>query len=147
MPQFISSARWTVAVACAAALLTGATVSGRDQATGGNPEAAKIKNPVPSTSESIAAGKKTFTEFGCNTCHGANGEGGMSPSITEDRGLPSPPDLIDDEWAHGGSDGEIFRTIQEGVGPEYIMGPYKDRLKETEIWNIINFLRSQSPKK
>ena len=135
-------ARWALMFACVVALLTAGLVA-RQATTGGNPEAAKIKNPVSSTPESIAAGKKTYTEFGCGTCHGTNGEGGLSPSITEDRGLPPPPDLIDDKWAHGGSDGEVFTTIREGVGPEYIMGPFKDRLKETDIWNIINFLRSQ----
>ncbi len=61
-------------------------------------------------------------------------------------GFRRRPISIDDKWAHGGSDGEVFTTIREGVGPEYIMGPFKDRLKETDIWNIINFLR-QSQKK
>jgi mono/diheme cytochrome c family protein len=135
-------ARWALTFACAFAVLTGALVA-RQATTGGNPEAARIKNPVAATPESIAAGKKIYTEFGCGTCHGANGEGGLTPSITEDRGLPPPPDLIDDTWAHGGSDGEVYTTIREGVGPDYIMGPFKDRLKDNDIWNIINFLRSQ----
>ena len=138
--------QWAVTLAATVTLLAGAVVA-RQATTGGNLDAAKIKNPVTSSPESIAAGKKMYTEFGCGTCHGANGEGGLSPSITEDRGLPPPPDLIDDKWAHGGSDGEVYTTIREGVGPEYIMGPFKDRLKETDIWNIINFLRSQSLKK
>ena len=139
-------ARWLVAFTCAVGLLTTATVA-RQAVTGkGDPEAAKVKNPVPSSPESIAAGKQKFQEFGCNTCHGANGEGGLSPSITEDQGLPGPPDLIDDEWLHGGSDGELFKTITNGV-PPFIMGPYKGRLSDTEIWNIINFLRSQSKEK
>jgi mono/diheme cytochrome c family protein len=139
-------ARWMVALACAFAMLTTATVA-RQAATGkGDPEAAKVKNPVASSPESIAAGKQKYQEFGCNTCHGANGEGGMSPSITEDQGLPGPPDLIDDQWLHGGSEGEIFKTITTGV-PPFIMGPYKGRLSDTDIWNIINFLRSQSQKK
>jgi mono/diheme cytochrome c family protein len=133
--QQLIRARWVLTFMCAFALLTGA-LAARQAAPGGNPEAATIKNPVASTPESIAAGKS-------GTCHGANGEGGLSPSITEDRGLPPPPDLIDDKWAHGGGDGEVYTTIREGVGPEYIMGPFKDRLKDTDIWNIINFLRSQ----
>jgi mono/diheme cytochrome c family protein len=131
-----------VVLGCAIALLTAATAARQK----GDPEAARVKNPVPPSPESIAAGKQKYTEFGCNTCHGANGEGGMSPSITEDQGLPAPPDLIDDEWLHGGSDGELFKTITNGV-PPFIMGPYKGRLSDTEIWSIINFLRSQSKKK
>ena len=142
----LARARWVLTLASLVACLTGA-VAARQASPGGNPEAAKIKNPVVSTPESIAAGKKVYAEFGCGTCHGSNGEGGMSPSITEDRGLPSPPDLVDDKWAHGGSDGEVYATIRDGVGPEYVRGPFKDRLKETDIWNIINFLRSQSQKK
>jgi cytochrome c oxidase cbb3-type subunit 3 len=138
--------RWIVAFACAVALITTTTLARQTTTGKGDPEAAKVRNPVPSSPESIAAGKQKYTEFGCNTCHGANGEGGLSPSITEDQGLPGPPDLIDDEWAHGGSDGEIFKTITTGV-PPFIMGPYKGRLSDTDIWNIINFLRSQAKKK
>ncbi|HET9131645.1 MAG TPA: c-type cytochrome, partial [Terriglobia bacterium] len=40
----------------------------------GNPEAAKIKNPIPSSPDSIAAGKKSWSK--CASCHGINGEGG-----------------------------------------------------------------------
>jgi mono/diheme cytochrome c family protein len=137
---------WVPVAALAVVALT-TTVAARQAPAATNPAAAAIRNPVAPTPESIAAGRKTFTEFGCGTCHGSNGEGGLSPSITEDRGLPPPPDLIDDKWARGGSDGEIFTTIREGVGPDYIMGPFKDRLAETEIWNIINFLRSVAQKK
>jgi cytochrome c oxidase cbb3-type subunit 3 len=130
----------------AIALLTTAIVA-RQSATSGNPEAAKIKNPVESTPASIEAGKKTYSEFGCATCHGNNGEGGMSPSITEDRGLPPPPELNDDKWTHGGTDGEIFSTIKNGVGPDFIMGPYDGRIPDEGIWNVVNFLRSVAQKK
>jgi hypothetical protein len=41
----------------------------------GNPEAAKVKNPVAATPESVAAGKQIFTR-NCATCHGSNAEGG-----------------------------------------------------------------------
>jgi mono/diheme cytochrome c family protein len=113
----------------------------------GNAEAAALKNPVPATPESIAAGRKTYQEFGCATCHGADAEGGMSPSITEDRGLPPPPELNDDKWTHGGTDGEIFMTIKNGVPPDYIMGPYDGRIPDPGIWNVVNFLRSVAQKK
>ena len=41
---------------------------------GGNPEAAKIKNPVAASPESIAAGKRSYTRL-CTKCHGATGAG------------------------------------------------------------------------
>lgn len=137
---------WGTVVTLAVASLATAVVA-RQTAASGNPEAAKVKNPVAVTADSIAAGKKAYTEMGCGTCHGASGEGGMLVSITEDRGLPPPPELNDDTWTRGGTDGEIFSTIKKGVEPDYIMGPYDGRLPDTEIWNIINFLRSVALKK
>ena len=56
------------------------------QQTGsGNPKT--LKNPVKATSESIAAGKQTFTKY-CSFCHGpeAKGNGPMAPKDTH------PPD-------------------------------------------------------
>ena len=41
----------------------------------GNPEAAKVKNPVAATPESVADGKRVYTQK-CVSCHGINGEGG-----------------------------------------------------------------------
>jgi mono/diheme cytochrome c family protein len=41
----------------------------------GKPEAAKVQNPVASTPQSIAAGKRTFQRY-CSNCHGTNAEGG-----------------------------------------------------------------------
>ena len=75
MHQLIRASR-ALTLACVVGLLTSVVIARQAQPGGGSPEAAKIKNPVASTPESIAAGKKTYTEFGCNTCHGANGEGG-----------------------------------------------------------------------
>jgi mono/diheme cytochrome c family protein len=134
-------------LAMIAVAMLATAVAARQAAPKGNPEAAKIQNPVPPTPASIDAGRKTYTEFGCGTCHGSNAEGGLSPSITEDRGLPPPPELNDDRWTHGGTDGEIFSTIKNGVGPEFIMGPYDGRIPDDGIWNIVNFLRSVAQKK
>jgi len=55
----------------------------------GNPEAAKIQNPVPSSPESIAAGKQAFTRY-CANCHGLNAEGSPGNDLT-----PEAPDLTD----------------------------------------------------
>src|SRR5258708_32328918 len=41
---------------------------------GGNPEAAKIKNPVASSPESIAAGRRGYQRL-CTRCHGSQGKG------------------------------------------------------------------------
>jgi mono/diheme cytochrome c family protein len=105
-----------------------------------NPEAAKIKNPVPATSESVAAGQQVFRRY-CASCHGTSAQGGSGNDI-----IPPAPDLTDSEWKHGSTDGEIFAVIKNGVPPDLNMEPWGDRIKETDIWNVVNFMRSLARK-
>ncbi len=73
---------------------------------------------VDMSPEAIAAGKAIF-DTNCVACHGANLEGGIGPN------------LVDEEWIHGGEMADIIHTITEGVpdkgmvtwGP--ILGPEK----------------------
>jgi cytochrome c oxidase cbb3-type subunit 3 len=116
---------------CAARIVTSAQ---------SNPEAAKVKNPVASSPESIAAGKTVYTK--CAPCHGANGQGGPGNDL-----IPAAPSLVDDTWDHGSTDGEIFDSIKNGVAPDFNMVPWKDQLKDNDIWNVINYIRSIAQKK
>ena len=112
------------------------------QNPGGNPEAKKMKNAVPSSAESIAAGKALYTR-NCRFCHGddAKGNGQMAPKDTH------PSDLTDAKWDRGDSDGEIFVVLRDGAGPDFKMKGYKGRMSDTDMWNVVNFLRSIGPKK
>jgi hypothetical protein len=50
-------------------------------------------------------------------------------------------------WDHGSTDGEIFTNIKDGVGPKFDMKPMKAKIPmETDIWNVVNYLRSLGPK-
>ncbi len=108
----------------------------------GNPEAAKVKNPVARSAESIAAGKTLYTK-NCRFCHGndAKGNGPMAPKDTH------PPDLTDAKWDRGASDGEIMAVIRDGAGPKFDMKGYKSKMTETDMWNVVNYLRSIGPAK
>jgi cbb3-type cytochrome c oxidase subunit III len=106
----------------------------------GSPEAAKIQNPVASSPESLAAGTGTFRRY-CANCHGTNAEGGSGNDL-----IPPAPDLTDKEWKHGATDGEIFDTIKNGVPPELNMGAWGDQLKDQDIWNVVNYIRSLAKK-
>jgi mono/diheme cytochrome c family protein len=102
----------------------------------GDPEAAKLKNPVAASPESVAAGKQLYTRY-CAVCHGINATGGSGSDIS-----PPAPDLTDKEWKHGSSDGEIFTVVKNGVPPDLNMEPWGDRIKDSDIWNLVNYLRS-----
>jgi mono/diheme cytochrome c family protein len=102
----------------------------------GNADAAKLKNPVAATPESIAAGQQLYAR-NCASCHGRNGQGGPGNDL-----IPAAPSLLGDGWAHGSTDGEIFTNIKSGVAPDFNMVPFKDRLKDDEIWNLVNYIRS-----
>ena len=43
-------------------------------------------------------------------------------------------------WDYGSSDGEIFSVVRDGTSGD--MGAYGERLKETDIWNVVNFVKS-----
>jgi mono/diheme cytochrome c family protein len=105
-----------------------------------HPEAQKLKNPVPSDETSIAEGRKVYLRH-CASCHGQTGKGDGSMALAG--GTPS--NLADETWDHGSSDGEIFVVIRDGVGTD--MEAYKDSLTEKQTWQLVNFIRSLSPKK
>ena len=102
----------------------------------GNAAAAAIKNPVAATPQSIAAGQETYRKS-CAPCHGIKAEGGSGNDL-----IPASPDLTDEMWDHGSTDGAIFDNIKNGVAPDFNMTPWKDQLKDDEIWNVVNYLRS-----
>ena len=107
----------------------------------GNPDAARTKNPVAVTAESVAAGKQVYQRY-CASCHGLSAEGGSGSDIS-----PPAPDLTDSEWKRGSTDGEIFDVIKNGVPPDLNMEPWGDRISDTNIWNVVNYVRSLAKKK
>jgi mono/diheme cytochrome c family protein len=108
------------------------------QAQGG--KAAATKNPVPATPASIAKGKENYTRA-CSHCHGSNaqGDGPLAPQN------PSPPNLADDKWDHGSSDGEIYFIIANGLKDSEMKG-VRSEMTSTDMWHIVNYLRSIGPK-
>lgn len=109
-----------------------------------NPSAAALKNPVAATPESIAAGKKAY-DANCASCHGNMAQGakraGIVISIIQEQGGKQAPDLTDDKSDHGSTDGEIYTVIKKGVPPTMMAG-WDGRISDTEIWNIVNYIRA-----
>ena len=124
-----------------ALVLLGRVVSTQDA---GNPGAAALKNPVAATLESLAAGKRAY-DASCAGCHGNRAQGaeraGIIISIIQEMGGKQAPDLTDDKWDHGSTDGEIYTATKKGVPPTMMAG-WEGRLSDTEIWSIVNYLRA-----
>jgi cbb3-type cytochrome c oxidase subunit III len=105
-----------------------------------HPEAAKLKNPVASNAESIAAGQKLYAK-NCASCHGESGKGDgkMGAQLK-----PLPSNLTDAEWKHGSTDGEIFTVLRDGIKTTP-MKSFKSKMTEHELWDVVNYVRSLGP--
>ena len=106
-----------------------------------HPEARALANPVAATPASVAAGAAAYAAH-CAACHGTTGRGDGALAAAAAAYGPRPSNLADPTWRHGGSDGEIFTAIRDGIGPDFAMDAFGDRLSEAELWNLVNFLRS-----
>lgn len=102
------------------------------------PEAAQKQNPVKPTAESLAKGKKMYV-IDCAMCHGENGDGkgDMASDMKNVTDFTNP----DVQKAH--TDGEWFYIIRKGKGE---MPPEGDRVKDEEVWNMVNYIRAFAKK-
>jgi len=105
-----------------------------------HPEAAKLKNPVPANAASIAAGKQLYDKQ-CAGCHGdtGKGDGAMGEELN-----PKPANLVDADWKHGSTDGEILVVIRDGVKNGGMKG-FGKKLTAHQMWDIVNYVRSIGP--
>ena len=78
--------------------------------------------------EDLAAGKALF-DRNCIACHGAQGEGGIGPNMT------------DQYWLHGGSVKDIFSTIKYGV-PEKGMIAWKNQMSPLHMQQLTSYIMS-----
>ena len=132
-----------VTSACCGALTLALAAAPQDQHEAGahhHPEAAKVKNPVPADATSVAAGKDIYAK-NCASCHGdtGKGDGAMGDELT-----PKPSNLVDEEWKHGSTDGEIFTLIRDGSKGTG-MKAYRRKLSAHQIWDTVNYIRSIGP--
>ena len=75
----------------------------------------QTESAEPSSSPSAAEGKRLYAEYGCATCHGANGDGRrMGLRSFSERAVQQKPDA------------ELMRIIIEGGGPQST-GAHKSR--------------------
>jgi mono/diheme cytochrome c family protein len=115
-------------------------ILGAQATKGGNPKAAAVKNPVPSTAASITKGRTAYARA-CRHCHGLRGKGDGPLAPKE----PAPADLTDATWVYGSTDGEIFSIIANGVGGASEMKGVRSEMTAPDMWAIVNYIRSIGP--
>ena|SRR5271165_4863703 len=99
-------------------------------------DVAKIVNPVKPTAESLAQGKKYYG-YDCAMCHGATGNGKGDVESND-----KLPDFTNAAAMKDLSDGQMFCSLKTGKG--HSMPLERIRSNETELWNLVNYVRSLS---
>ena len=98
-------------------------------------DVAKIVNPVKPTAESLAQGKKYYG-YDCAMCHGAKGNGKGDVESSD-----KLPDFTSEAAMRAFSDGQMFCSLKTGKGH---MPLERVRVNDSELWNLINYVRSLS---
>ncbi|MGH9808553.1 MAG: c-type cytochrome, partial [Terriglobia bacterium] len=98
-------------------------------------QAARIRNAVPSSAASIAAGQELYQQQ-CAGCHGDTGQG--DGALGEELN-PKPSNLTDADWKHGSTDGEIYTVIREGVKSTGMKG-YSRKMTTYQVWDVVNYV-------
>lgn len=97
---------------------------------------APASNPVPYTPQSVARGKNYFLQ-NCQSCHDEDGRA-RSAAVAIAADLTEPK-----KWKFGESDAQVFASIHNGAADA--MPPFASDLKDEQIWDIVNFIRSIGP--
>lgn len=94
-------------------------------------DAVERKNPLEGQATAIEAGKALYSNT-CLFCHGPNGLGARAPNLVEGWFRPNG----------GAGDTIVFDIILKGR-PGTLMGGFEGAYSETEIWQVISYLRQE----
>ena len=91
---------------------------------------------LSTSAESIALGQEMY-QANCAECHGTGGagDGPKAASLAS-----APRDFTDQAFMAEFSAAAMFGTIVQGIDP--VMPAFADKLDETEVWAISDYLRS-----
>ncbi|MDR1989250.1 MAG: cytochrome c [Acidobacteriaceae bacterium] len=96
---------------------------------------------APYGKESITRGRTVYLQ-NCQDCHGDDG-------TAKGSAIAVAPDLTDPSaWKFTKTDSDIFSNIKNGAGDNMPpFGPLGPGLKDSEIWDLVNYIRSLGPER
>lgn len=86
------------------------------------------KTVTMSDASGIAAGQVLFAKT-CVPCHGAKGQGGVGPNLT------------DDYWLHGGNVADLFKTIKYGY-PDKGMQSWQSTFSPIQMQELASYIKT-----
>lgn len=98
-------------------------------------KARKLQNPVPTTSDALAAGKESYREH-CQSCHGENGDGKGEKAAELS---VAPGDFTNVREMRHYADGELYWQITYGRRP---MPAFAAKLSEEKRWQLVDYIRT-----
>lgn len=111
------------------------------------PEHEPIQDPgtAPAvTPELLAKGQEIYTDAGCATCHGAqgNGDGQSAKDLKDADGRPiKPRDLTQGIYRGGGDPKDIYYRLATGLDGTP-MPAYKESIDPPELWALTQYVLS-----
>jgi mono/diheme cytochrome c family protein len=106
-----------------------------------DPPAAAPAAPAASAKPDAARGAALYAT-NCSSCHGPGGDGdGPAAAALQ----PKPARHADGAYMNALSNEHLFKVIKEGgaaVGKSPLMAPWGGTLDDTQIWDLVAFVRS-----
>ena len=93
-------------------------------------------NPIANSKAAARAGKATYLRL-CQYCHGADGKA-LENIDFEATNLTDPT-----RYHYGTEPAAIFNSIKNGAGNDML--PFKDKLNDEQIWQLVSFILSIGP--
>ena len=87
-----------------------------------------MENPFAGDPNAPVEGRRLFSWFNCEGCHGGHAGGGMGPS------------LRDYVWMYGNSDQDIYNSI--AAGRAHGMPAWGTKLPSEQIWKLVAYIQA-----